>query len=104
MKDKLHQYNVVGSSGIHKVTEYDDHSWACSCPAWIYHRGSRIDCKHIKEIKSQIPETTLNITGINNSITDIQHGKVEETLKDIQTSIGNTTFKKEVKEVTNGSQ
>jgi len=41
------------------VVKYEDGSWACSCPKWIFQRFERVDCKHIrgllylKEIKCQ---------------------------------------------------
>ena len=32
------------------ITEYDDNSFSCNCPAWIFHRGQRINCKHINHL------------------------------------------------------
>jgi len=29
------------------ITEYDDNSFSCNCPAWIFHKGERVNCKHI---------------------------------------------------------
>jgi len=49
-----------------KVAKYDDGSWACSCPAWIFKKGERKDCKHIEEVKKTNMEhyKTISITGI----------------------------------------
>ena len=30
----------------------DDGSFGCSCPAWIFSKGGRKDCKHIDEVRS----------------------------------------------------
>lgn len=63
MKEKLNQYKVESdsSSKVWVITEYDDSSWACSCPAWIFHKGSRVNCKHIEEIinKRKIQENII---------------------------------------------
>lgn len=48
MKDKIFQ--TTNEKG-YKITEYDDGSWACSCPAWIFHRGQKVNCKHIIQIQ-----------------------------------------------------
>ena len=29
------------------ITEYSDNSFSCNCPAWIFHKGQRVNCKHI---------------------------------------------------------
>jgi len=42
------------SSRIYRVIEYVDGSFSCDCPAWIFHKGSRVDCKHILNIKNQM--------------------------------------------------
>ena len=42
---------VVGSTGnIYTVAKDASGKYACSCPAWIYQRGGRVDCKHIKAL------------------------------------------------------
>lgn len=48
-KQKLHQWEVAShsSSEVYKVTEYDDGSWACSCPRWKFAKAPKMDCKHI---------------------------------------------------------
>ena len=42
------------SSKIYRVIEYTDGSFSCNCPAWIFHKGSRVDCKHILEIRNEM--------------------------------------------------
>jgi len=40
---------VWGSKKEYDVIEYEDGSFSCNCPAWIFHKGSRVNCKHILE-------------------------------------------------------
>ena len=52
-KEKVRQWNIESSSDptkIYKITLYDDGSYACSCPQWIYRRK---DCKHIIQCKAE---------------------------------------------------
>lgn len=51
-KQILEQHDIQSttSSSKYKVTKYDDGSWACSCPAWKFHKGTRVNCKHIQEV------------------------------------------------------
>jgi hypothetical protein len=53
-KSKLHQWDVASrsSSDSYKVTEYDDGSWACSCPRWKFGKAPKQDCKHILTTQS----------------------------------------------------
>ena len=67
MKQQIKRQIVTSnsSSAEYVVAKYDDGSWACSCPAWKFHKGERVDCKHILEIKNQNQEeTTIEITGV----------------------------------------
>ena len=59
------------------ISEYDDGSYACSCPAWIFQKGGiRNDCKHIKAyIQSHNQReqyVTANITSVKQEIEDIK--------------------------------
>lgn len=38
------------SSQEYVITEYDDGSFSCNCPAWIFHKGQRVNCKHINNL------------------------------------------------------
>ena len=64
-----HIIDSTSSSKTWVVVKYDDGSWACSCPKWIFTRGQKENCKHIKELlfkqqeKEQM-ESTLIIDGI----------------------------------------
>ncbi len=52
-KRRLKQWEVQSHSDPskqYKVTLYDDDSFACSCPQWIYRRK---ECKHIKKYKKE---------------------------------------------------
>jgi hypothetical protein len=40
-------------SKTYKVTLYEDGSYACSCPQWVYRRK---ECKHIQECKVNLPD------------------------------------------------
>ena len=51
MKTYVSKIKVVGSTGrIYTVAKDMKGKYACSCPAWIYQRGTRKDCKHIKAL------------------------------------------------------
>ena len=72
MKEIISKFKVESqsSSRVYVVSKYDDGSWACSCPSWIFKKGHKENCKHILEIinvnykpKPKI-ETTISITGI----------------------------------------
>ncbi|MHC4311235.1 MAG: hypothetical protein ACYSW3_02045 [Planctomycetota bacterium] len=49
-KKKVNQWDAPSESSdkTYKVTEYDDDTWACGCPHWIYRRK---ECKHIRDAK-----------------------------------------------------
>jgi predicted nucleic acid-binding Zn finger protein len=66
MKNKLSQTRIQSesSSNIWVITEYDDNSWACSCPKWKFHRGDRVNCKHILQIKNERRQTEIVVSGI----------------------------------------
>jgi predicted nucleic acid-binding Zn finger protein len=73
------------SNKTYLVCKYDDGSWACSCPKWIFTKGQKQNCKHIKELlfKQQIAlpiQSTLTITGLNENeadkiMNDLMRGK-----------------------------
>lgn len=65
----VERHNVLNSKGNRYwvVSKYDDGSWACSCPSWIFHKGTKVPCKHITELllsKQQTIDTTATITAI----------------------------------------
>lgn len=64
MSQIITKHKVLGSSRYWEVAEWNDGHFSCNCPAWIYHRGSKIDCKHILDYKNQKSEQTLIIQGI----------------------------------------
>jgi len=48
------QWSVRSSSDptkSYKVSLKSDGEYECSCPAWIYKRGEKRDCKHIRQIQ-----------------------------------------------------
>lgn len=63
-KQIISKHNINGSSKVWTIAKYDDGSFSCNCPAWIFHRGKKVDCKHILEFKQQKQEVTINITGL----------------------------------------
>jgi len=71
MKMIVEKHSILNSKGNRywAVVKYDDGSYGCSCPAWIYHRGTKANCKHINELlsKQQI-DTTATITAIEPTI------------------------------------
>jgi len=45
------RWGVTGDSGTeYVVSRKDDGSWACSCPAWKFHKAPRPNCKHIDRL------------------------------------------------------
>jgi len=75
MKQILEKFNVESnsSSRIYVVSKYDDGSYACSCPAWIFKKGERKNCKHILDIinKQQHTETTITLIGVKSGTNSI---------------------------------
>ena len=67
MKTQIERHIVESdsSSRTYVVSKYDDGSWACSCPSWIFKRGEKIDCKHIISLKNMNTEYYVNVTGLN---------------------------------------
>jgi len=44
---------VEGSQGDVYIVAIDQNGkWACSCPAWKFHRAPKVDCKHINATKA----------------------------------------------------
>ena len=69
MREVISKFNIQGSSKVWVVQKYNDNSYSCNCPAWIFHKGQKVNCKHIQEVinSSEQPkaiESTLSITGI----------------------------------------
>ena len=59
------------SSKIYRIIEYTDGTFSCNCMAWIFHKGTRIDCKHILDIKEKLAyQLVIQKVEINNK-TDI---------------------------------
>ena len=69
MKEKIAEYEHESSSSskIYKVIMYDDGSFSCNCPSWIFKRGNERKCKHTEE-HSQNEYINVNISGLNDSI------------------------------------
>ena len=59
------------SNRSYDVVKYDDGTWACSCPKWIFTKGHKTNCKHIDFMIStnaehyKDEESTLTITGLS---------------------------------------
>ncbi len=50
-KTYVSKVRVVGSTGnIYTVAKDVNGKYSCSCPAWIFQRGGRKDCKHIRSL------------------------------------------------------
>lgn len=62
MRSIISKHKILGSSRYWEVAEYSDGSYSCNCPAWIFHRGTKVDCKHILEYKRH---QTLIIQGLD---------------------------------------
>jgi predicted nucleic acid-binding Zn finger protein len=81
------RYNIESTSTNRTwvVAEYDDGSYSCSCPAWIFHKGTKINCKHINELieKKNTPtkESTLTITGLTPNQAEVVYQKALELTK-----------------------
>ncbi len=49
-KQWIERYQVDSLTETDKsyiVSEKTDGTWACSCPAWKFHRAPKVNCKHI---------------------------------------------------------
>ena len=55
MKTYVSKVKVVGSTGrIYTVAKDAEGKCSCSCPSWIFQKGSRKDCKHIKSLSAMV--------------------------------------------------
>jgi hypothetical protein len=61
-KQIIEKINVPNNKWV--ISKYDD-SYSCNCPAWIFHRGQKVDCKHILAFKHSSQELTINISGLD---------------------------------------
>jgi len=85
----LNQWDIPSHSGpskTYKVTLYEDGTYACSCPHWIYRRK---ECKHIQECKI-IPPEIGELSELNKTRTDtgvIKHPTSETKTSDEQMDV-----------------
>ena len=76
MREVISKFNIQGSGKVWVVQKYNDNSYSCNCPAWIFHKGQKVNCKHIQEVinsnmeyyNKPIVESTISITGITDSL------------------------------------
>lgn len=48
-KSWVKKWNVEGSNGdVYVVSQKDDGTFGCSCPAWKFAKAPKPDCKHIR--------------------------------------------------------
>jgi hypothetical protein len=87
MREVISKFNIQGSSKVWVVQKYSDNTFSCNCPAWLFHKGQKVNCKHIKEVINSnmeyykpIAESTLSITGIIDSVILKQQEKTNESL------------------------
>ena len=68
MKNQVSEFKKYSqsSSKIYKVIKYDDGSYSCNCPSWIFKRGEVRGCKHTEE-HSQNEYINVNISGLNDN-------------------------------------
>ena len=63
-----YQWESDTANRVWTIAKYDDGSYSCSCPAWIFQKGGiRKDCKHIKaflESKNQREQYTEDTTAM----------------------------------------
>lgn len=89
MKNQI--YQTTTDKG-YVITKYSDGSWACSCPAWKFHRGERVNCKHINEIiyyqtqAQKQQEATIVVQELSNSQNE-QQDEVERNPTGIPNSL-----------------
>lgn len=51
-KQWVERYQVDSLTGdaSYTVSQKFDGTWACSCPAWKFHKAPKPDCKHIESV------------------------------------------------------
>ncbi|MDH4164757.1 MAG: SWIM zinc finger family protein [Nitrospirota bacterium] len=55
MKKYVSKVQVVGSTGkVYTIAKDEKGNYSCSCPAWIFQRGERKACKHIKSLNQMM--------------------------------------------------
>ena len=60
------KFNSRSSDKEYSTIEYDDGSYSCNCPSWVFKRGDSRNCKHIDEVKHR-KEININISGLNDN-------------------------------------
>ena len=50
----IERIKVEGTTKNWEVCKLEDGTYTCNCPAWIFHKGQKVDCKHIIGLKSQL--------------------------------------------------
>ena len=89
-------------SKTYVISEYNDGSWACSCPSWIFKKGHKLDCKHIYEVKNDlaykhqnnlIENISYNLQGIQPTaekiVEELDINKMVEDFKNLEVENGN---------------
>lgn len=66
MSEVVERINVASetSSRNYVVCRYDDGTYSCSCPSWIFSKGHKKECKHIVYAQRKKTETTITIDGL----------------------------------------
>lgn len=66
MSEIVERINVASetSSRNYVVCRYDDGTYSCSCPSWIFSKGHKKECKHIVYAQRKKTETTITIDGL----------------------------------------
>ena len=51
-KEVVSKFNCESESStkMYNVILYTDGTYSCSCLGWRFHKGERVNCKHIREI------------------------------------------------------
>lgn len=74
----IKHWNVPGTTGkVYKVSVDREGKYGCSCPTWIFCKGTKIDCQHILRKKMELmTEGTLAApltkTSRNTDLTDVK--------------------------------
>ena len=59
----------TGRPKVYTVSRSARDEWGCSCPAWVFRRGGKVDCQHISAKKLQLIQQGVTVVPIKRTPT-----------------------------------
>lgn len=78
----VNRFKVPDSN--YEICLLENGEYTCNCPSWIFHKGSKVDCKHILAYKNNLNSRQVEIT-----LTELKKPKNPIDLKEMEIVIDN---------------